>query len=56
MKTEKTDDLIDIIALALPFIEDCAVSDPAYKPGAAAKLARRMRSAVQSYDKPEARS
>ena len=47
--TKQRDELLDLLALALPYIED-AESDPAYKPGAVAKMTRRIRDAVISMD------
>lgn len=39
-------ELLDLLTLALPYIED-AEKDPAYKPGHVAKLTRRIRAAVE---------
>lgn len=41
--------LIDLLALALPYVEDCADND-AYKPAAVLALAERIRCAVESSD------
>lgn len=39
-------DLIDLLARALPYVEDAA-SDPAYKPAAVGKLASAIRAAIE---------
>ena len=39
-------DLIDLLAHALPYVEDAA-SDPAYKAGAVGKLVRAIRAAIE---------
>lgn len=41
--------LIDLLALALPYVEDCADND-AYKPATVLALAERIRCAVESSD------
>lgn len=47
--TEPKEELIDLLARALPFIED-AEKDPCYKPGIVRALAKRIRATVESAD------
>lgn len=42
-------DLLDLLAMALPYVEE-AENDPAYKPGTVAKLARNMRALIERVD------
>ena len=42
------DDLLDALALALPFVEE-AERDPAYKRGVVAKLVKRMRDIIERH-------
>lgn len=39
------DELLDALTIALPYVE-CAENDPAYKPGAVAKVVAQMRDAI----------
>lgn len=43
----RDNELLDMLTLALPYIED-AERDPAYKPGAVAKLTSRIRALIES--------
>lgn len=44
-----TQHLIDLLALALPYVEDCAEND-AYKPAPVQELVERIRAAIDSSD------
>ena len=41
--------LLDLLTLALPYVEDCT-ENPAYKPAAVQELADRMRAAINASD------
>jgi hypothetical protein len=41
--------LLDLLTLALPYVEDCA-ENPAYKPAAVQELADRIRAAINASD------
>lgn len=49
-KTAET--VLDLLALALPYVED-AESDPVYKPGAVRKLTNRIRAAIAQAEAEE---
>lgn len=46
---ESADNLLDLLALALPYVEE-AEFDPGYKAGAVKKLSTRIRQAIEAID------
>lgn len=47
--TEDFEKVLDLLCLALPYVEE-AENDPAYKPGAVAKLTKEIRKVIEQHE------